>query len=198
MGITGDLITLCKQDQTDAQMQLYRLCYARLFGVCRRYESVEYDSGALFNSGFYKVLKGLDKHDFRDEDSFLLWARRVIINDMIDLYRRTKTYHAHNSSTDFSDAHGAMLYHRGSGSAVENTGAQDLDAEYLLELIASLPELQRRVFNLHAIDEYPHKEIAEILGMTEGTSKWYLSEARKALRKKLAALTHNKISSVKI
>ena len=198
MSITGELIVLCKQEQTDAQMQLYRLCYARLFGVCRRYESVEHDSGALFNSGFFKVLKGLDKHAFRDEESFLLWARRVIINDMIDLYRRTKTYHAHTSATDFSAANGSVIYHRGSGGSVENTGEQDLDAEYLLELIASLPELQRQVFNLHAIDEYPHKEIAEILGMTEGTSKWYLSEARKSLRKKLAILQQKKTSSVKI
>jgi RNA polymerase sigma-70 factor (ECF subfamily) len=199
MGITGDLIKLCEQDNADAQVQLYRLCYGRLFGVCRRYESIEHDSGALFNSGFYKVLKGLGKHQFRDEESFLLWARRVIINDMIDLYRRTKTYHAHNSSTDFSGANGALLYHPSFSSSVTNSGAQDLDAEYLLELIAALPELQRKVFNLHAIDEYPHKEIAEILGMTEGTSKWYLSEARKALRKKLAAMNQNKkTSSVKL
>jgi RNA polymerase sigma-70 factor (ECF subfamily) len=198
MGITGDLIKLCKQENTDAQMQLYRLCYARLFGVCRRYESVEHDSGALFNSGFYKVLKGLAKHEFRDEESFLMWARRVIINDMIDLYRRTKTYHAHNSSTDFTGANGSLLYHKSFKSSVTNAGALDLDAEYLLELIADLPELQRKVFNLHAIDEYPHKEIAEKLGMTEGTSKWYLSEARKTLRKKLALLNQKKTSTVNV
>lgn len=198
MGITGELIQLCKQDSTDAQMQLYRLCYARLFGICRRYESIENDAGALFNSGFYKVLKGLEKHDFRDEDSFLMWARKVIINDMIDSYRRTKNYHAHNIPADFSGQNGATLSQTAHRESALNMGALELDAEYLMELIASLPEIQRKVFNLHALDEYPHKEIAEKLGMTEGTSKWYLSEARKALRKKLAAFTNTTTSSVKL
>lgn len=198
MGITSELIRLCKQDNTDAQMQLYRLCYARLFGICRRYESIEHDAGALFNNGFYKVLKGLAKHEFRDEDTFLIWARRVIINDMIDSYRRTKTYRSHNTNTDFSGPNGAVLSHSAHRGAALNMGELELDAEYLHELIASLPEIQRQVFNLHALDEYPHKEIAEKLGMTEGTSKWYLSEARKTLRAKLAALKNKKTSSIKI
>ena len=199
MGITGELIRLCAGENTDAQMQLYRLCYARLFGVCRRYESIEHDAGALFNSGFYKVLKGLSKHEFRDEESFLLWARRVIINDMIDLYRRTKNYHAHNTPTDFSGYSGSVMSASVYRGTVLNFGDLELDAEYLYELIASLPDIQRQVFNMHALDEYPHKEIAEKLGMTEGTSKWYLSEARKTLRNKLAAFKkNNKTSSVKI
>ncbi len=197
MAITSELIKLCQKENTGAQMQLYRLCYERLFGVCRRYESVEFDAGALFNSGFYKVLKGLAKHEFRDEDAFLLWARRVIINDMIDLYRRTKSYHAHNTSTDFNGAMAGTGGYEGR-SAVRNAGDMELDAEYLHTLIAGLPEIQRKVFNMHAIDDYPHKEIAEMLGMTEGTSKWYLSEARKTLRSKLAALTNKKIPSINI
>jgi RNA polymerase sigma-70 factor (ECF subfamily) len=70
----------------------------------------------------------------------------------------------------------------------------NLDAEYLIEIINSLPDIQRQVFNLHAIDDYPHKEIAKRLDMTEGTSKWYLSEARKTLRQKLAALEKRNIT----
>ena len=197
MAITSELIRQCRQDRTEAQMQLYRLCYARLFGVCRRYESIEHDAGALFNSGFYKVLKGLAKHEFRDEEAFLIWARRVVINNMIDLYRRTKTYHAHNTPTDFngSSTPGFSAENRG---YTLNVGDLELDAEYLYELIDGLPDIQRKVFNLHALDNYPHKEIAKMLGMTEGTSKWYLSEARKTLRSKLSALQNKQISSVKI
>lgn len=192
MGITGELIRKCQEGNTDAQMQLYRLCYPRLVGVCRRYENLEHDAGALFNSGFFKVLKGLVKHEFQSEETFMFWARRVIINDMIDTYRRTRKHRALNTPTDFS---GASVEHN---SADLNTGSLDLDAEYLLEIINSLPEIQRQVFNLHALDDYPHKEIAKILGMTEGTSKWYLSEARKTLRKKLAALEKLNITPVKL
>jgi RNA polymerase sigma-70 factor (ECF subfamily) len=192
MGVTIELIKLCQQGKTDAQMQLYRLCYPRLLGVCRRYENRDHDAGALFNSGFFKVLKGLPGHEFQSEEGFMLWARRVIINDMIDMYRRTRKHHALNVAADFSVL---QLEH---SSTDLNTAALDLDAEYLMELINSLPEIQRQVFNLHAIDDYPHKEIAKILGMTEGTSKWYLSEARKTLRKKLAAIEKKNISKIKI
>jgi RNA polymerase sigma-70 factor (ECF subfamily) len=197
MAITIELIKLCKQENTEAQMRLYRLCYARLYGICRRYESVEHDAGALFNSGFYKVLKGLAKHEFRDEEAFLIWARRVMINNMIDHYRRTKSFHAHHTSTDFNGANGISGASEGK-SYVLNFGDLELDAEYLYALIDALPEIQKQVFNLHALDNYPHKEIAEMLGMTEGTSKWYLSEARKSLRRKLGALRQKKTSSVKI
>ena len=192
MGITVELIRLCQRENTDAQMQLYRHCYSRLLGICRRYENLDHDAGALFNSGFFKVLKGLPKHEFQSEEGFMLWARRVIINDMIDMYRRTRKHHALNMPTDFTGTHVE------NGSSDLNTGELSLDAEYLLELINSLPEIQRQVFNLHAIDDYPHKEIAEKLGMTEGTSKWYLSEARKALRIKLAALEKRNITTIKI
>lgn len=192
MGITGELIRKCQEEHTDAQMQLYRLCYPRLVGVCRRYENLDHDAGALFNSGFFKVLKGLPRHEFQSEEAFMFWARRVIINDMIDTYRRTKKHRALNTPTDFAVT--PVEHH----SAELNAGSLDLDAEYLLEMINSLPEIQRQVFNLHAIDDYPHKEIAKILGMTEGTSKWYLSEARKTLRKKLATIEKQNITIVKI
>lgn len=192
MGITVELIRQCEQGNTDAQMQLYRLCYSRLLGICRRYESTDHDAGALFNSGFYKVLKGLNKHEFQSEEAFMLWARRVIINDMIDTYRRTRKHRTLSMPTDFTGNH---MEH---SSSDLNTGDLELNAEYLLEMINSLPEIQRQVFNLHAIDDYPHKEIAEKLGMTEGTSKWYLSEARKTLRKKLATFSKRNITTIKI
>ena len=188
MSITGELIRLCQNGNTDAQMQLYRLSYPRLVGVCRRYANLDHDAGALFNSGFYKVLKGLHMHEFKSEETFMLWARRVVINDMIDGYRRTRRHHAHSTPTDF-----AAGYEENHHSDV-NTGMLNLDAEYLIEIINSLPDIQRQVFNLHAIDDYPHKEIAKRLDMTEGTSKWYLSEARKTLRQKLAALEKRNIT----
>jgi len=122
----------------------------------------------------------------------MLWARRVIINDMIDTYRRTKKHRTLSMPTDFT---GSQIEH---GSSDLNAGDLALNAEYLLEMINSLPEIQRQVFNLHAIDDYPHKEIAEKLGMTEGTSKWYLSEARKTLRKKLATFSKRNITKIKI
>lgn len=195
MGITTDLIARCRQENTDAQMQLYRLCYARLIGICRRYENRDHDAGALFNNGFFKVLKGLSKHEFQTEDAFMYWARRVMINDMIDTYRRGKRHHQLQYPTDFAETQIEP------NTPALNTGALGMDAEYLLQIISELPEIQRQVFNMHALDDYPHKEIAEVLGMTEGTSKWYLSEARKTLRKKIAQLqkrNNNNITKVKI
>jgi RNA polymerase sigma-70 factor (ECF subfamily) len=192
MAITVELIRLCQQGKTDAQMQLYRLCYPRLLGICRRYENPDQDAGALFNSGFFKVLKGLSRHEFQSEEGFMLWARRVMINDMIDTYRRNRKYRSLNTPTDFAETPTE------SNAPELNLGDLEMDAEYLIEMINSLPEIQRQVFNLHALDDYPHKDIAKMLGMTEGTSKWYLSEARKTLRKKIAAFEKHKNTIVKI
>ncbi|MDX1478654.1 MAG: sigma-70 region 4 domain-containing protein, partial [Saprospiraceae bacterium] len=69
-----------------------------------------------------------------------------------------------------------------------------LDAEHIHQMIAELPEMPRRVFNLYVIDSYSHKEIAGMLEMSENTSRWYLAQARKTLQARLAAYTKQQIN----
>ncbi|MDX1479091.1 MAG: sigma factor, partial [Saprospiraceae bacterium] len=99
MGITGQLIEACRRNKTRAQIQLFELCYPVLMSVCRRYVSQDEAPGML-NLGFYKVLKGLQKYDFTGEVRFLQWARRVVINAMIDDMRRNRKYKSSHIQQD--------------------------------------------------------------------------------------------------
>ena len=187
MGITGQLIEACRRNKTRAQIRLFELCYPVLMPVCRRYVSREEAAGML-NLGFYKVLKGLPKYDFTGEERFLQWARRVVINAIIDDLRRNRRYKASHVHQDHATINGI---HRG---ADQNLGDLQLDAEHIHLMISELPEIPRRVFNLYVIDSYTHKEIAGMLEMSENTSRWYLAQARKTLQARLAAYTKQQIN----
>jgi RNA polymerase sigma-70 factor (ECF subfamily) len=148
--------------------------------VCFRYHKNEEDARAALNHGFMKILTGLDSME--GEINFNAWSKRIMINALIDEYRRNKKRNAiispreSDRDLEFSD------------SSSVNEGENDLVYADLLELLKELPVISGKVFNLYVIDGFNHKEIGELLGMSEGTSKWHLSTARKLLREKLEKL----------
>lgn len=190
MSITQKLIDDCKRDRTPAQLELFRLCYPRLMPVCRRYVR-EHDVSEMLNIGFFKVLKGLHKYEYKDEVLFMQWACRVLINAIIDEIRSRKRYQLRHTSVDNVEINGFAR------EATFNTADLELDTEHIHAMINKLPEGQKRVFNLYVVDAYSHKEIGTMLEMSETTSRWYLAQARKALQAMLAeyAQTSNKIKA---
>ena len=142
-----------------------------MYGVCLRYSGNESDANDLLQEGFIKLFKNL--HKFRSEGSFEGWIRRIFINTSIEHFRRkSKMFNV----TDIRD------------NKIEDTdlGALDLLAEKdILHLVNELSPGYKAVFNLHVIEGYSHKEIAEMLNITEGTSKSQLSRAKAALKKNL-------------
>ena len=174
MKISTQLISDCQQGNRRAQFQLYQSCFSTLMGVCMRYKKNESEAVEILNIGFLKILKNLDKR--QPNAPFEAWIKRIMINTAIDDFRKNRKVKELIEHTDFED------YHSHEGLVELNTADLKFDAEQLENMIKRLPPVSQKVFNLFAIDGFSHKEIAEMLGISNGTSKWHLSFARKKLK----------------
>ena len=114
--------------------------------------------------------------------NFDAWAKRIMVNSLIDEYRKNKKY---NTQITKSDSERELDYY---SKGHQNDAESNLGYENIMMLVKELPVTSAHVFNLYVIEGYSHKEIAEKLDMSEGTSKWHLSTARKLLREKLDRL----------
>ncbi len=173
--VNEEIIKACIKKERKAQFELFKLCYGFLMAICRRYHSNKDDAEAILNMAFLKILDNLNK--YRPEVPFKLWIRRIVLNTIIDDFRKNKKY-KENISVEMAIQHN------------ENTNDLNLadlklDAAYLYEMLDRLPEVSKRVFCLYAIDGFKHQEVAEQLDMSEGTSKWHVSTARGLLREML-------------
>ncbi len=171
----------CKKEKRRAQHELYRLCYGCMLSVCLRYERNKEEAEFLLNKAFYKVLTNLDKYE--EKVPFEAWLRRITINTVIDEYRKNKKHKVDYVESPMDHAPVTVMDY--------NEADQQFDAEYLQIMIEQLPPVSKQVFNLYAIDGYNHKEIGEKLSMSEGTSKWHLSNARTKLKALLRKALNN-------
>lgn len=178
MELDKQIAKACIKNDRKAQFALYKSCYSLLLSVCLRYEKNVEDAEFLLNQGFMKILTKLDTYKY--DRPFEAWIRRIMINTIIDHYRK---YNKQNSILQFSD-----ITAEGHDARWVEYNAADLDfeAEELLAMVQKLPPESRKVFNLYTMEGYAHKEIAEMLGISDGTSKWHLSFARKKLREMIA------------
>ncbi len=183
MDITHEIIKACMRDDRKAINLLYEYGFKMLMPICFRYNKNEEDARAAFNAGFIKILGSLEKVD--KDYNFDAWAKRIMVNSLIDEYRKNKKY---NTQVTKSDSEAELdFYATGSNNDAES----NLGVENIMVLIKELPTTTGQVFNLYVVDGYSHKEIGELLQMSEGTSKWHLSTARKMLRYKLELLENN-------
>ncbi len=171
--VGNDIIKACLKKDRKAQFELYKLCYGFLFGICKRYYKNGADAEALLNQSFMKVLINLEK--YRKEVPFNLWIRRITINTIFDEYRKNKKYK--EAFTEISPFEEAQQY----SDISFNDADLQFEAEELLGFLERLPDVSKRVFCLYAIDGYSHKEIAELMKISVGTSKWHVNNARKKL-----------------
>lgn len=153
------------------QKMLYDRFAPKMYGVCLRYAGNENDANDILQEGFIKVFKNLEK--FRREGSFEGWVRRIFVNTAIEHYRkRVKLYNV--TEVQENTAEDTNL------DALDNLATKDI-----LNVINELSPGYKAVFNMHVIEGYSHKEIADILGITEGTSKSQLARAKGVLKKLL-------------
>lgn len=178
MDITSDILEACKRDDRKSIQFLYEHCFKALMPACFRYHNNEEDARSSLNIGFMKILKGLESIE-SEKVNFNAWSKRIMVNTLIDEYRKKKNYTNHISAKETERELDVV-----SNSTV-NEAESDMGYENLMKLVQQLPEISGRVFNLYVIDGYSHKEIGDLLGISEGTSKWHLSTARKVLREKL-------------
>lgn len=185
MNIDPKLLARCQKNDRKAHNELYRLCFGYLMAICLRYENNREDAESLLNQGFLKIITQLDK--FRNEVPFKSWIGRIMVNTIIDQFRRNKKHREHMSDVDLEEV-------RQIDYIDFNEAAQELDAEELEKMIQQLPEMSRKVFNLFAIEGYSHKEISTMLDISDGTSKWHVSFARKSLQEMMKRIMKNMMS----
>lgn len=180
MDITPEILEACSQGDRLAINRLYEYSFRILMPISFRYNNNEEDARASFNAGFMKILKGLEKGDY--SMNYDAWSKRIMVNCLIDEYRKNKKY---NTQIAKSDNETELDYY---AKGHRNEAESNLGYDNIIMLVKELPTATAHVFNLYVIEGYTHKEIADQLDMSEGTSKWHLSTARKLLREKLDRL----------
>lgn len=172
MDIQQTLITACINGERRAEYELYKLTYSYLISICLRYTRNEERAKEVLNMGYFKILTNLKKYN--PEIPFKPWARRVMINTLINEYKKEKVH--------YDNVLYIENYIESDVNAEINAALPRLNADVLYGFIAKLPPASQQVFNLYFIDGYKHWEIAELLGISEGTSKWHLNSAREKLK----------------
>lgn len=171
------LIGLCIKQDRKAEAALYKFCFTKLMPICHKYYRSKDDTLAQLNKAFLKILVNLNKFD--GNKSFDAWIKTIMVNTIIDEFRVNNKRNTLFIDKDYEnidfDYHPFDL----------NTAEAKLTADDIQVHIQQLPLSSKMVFNLFTVDGYNHKEIGEMLGITEGTSKWHLNNARKILKKKL-------------
>lgn len=174
------LIEACLQNDRKAQKALYEQYFQYLMSICYRYEHNSQDAVAIVNQAFLKIILNLESFD--QNKPFLPWIKRITVNVSIDHIRKKKSTYG---STIFLDEEGWEK--EGDENETIDENNDNLIYEDYILMMEKLEEPTKTIFNLYAIDEYSHKEIAEKLNISERTSKRYLSKAREALKSMIAA-----------
>ncbi|MBT8195561.1 MAG: sigma-70 family RNA polymerase sigma factor [Bacteroidia bacterium] len=177
----------CGKNDRKAQYELYQYCYPILMSVCYRYYKNNEDSRSALNLTFLKVLSHFEKKG-EAIVNFDAWIRRLMINTIIDEHRKNNNY-----KSVIQLSHFEKEYEDGMEGVDWNEAEDNLNVEELLTLIHELPVAESEVFNLYAIDGYKHLEIANMLKIPVGTSKWLLSQARLKLKTQVELLMSDKI-----
>ncbi len=163
-----DCVKKCADNNRRAQERLYRHYFDEMYKLCRSHARDEDEALLILNNGFLKVFKNI--HTFRFEGSLEGWIRKIIFHAISDYFRKNRRPFIYPLLEDYD-------------RPVEHNALDDLYYEDLMDMIRLLPDASKKVFILYAIEGYKHREVAEELGISTGTSKWHLSNARKRLKK---------------
>ena len=171
---TEELITRCQDNDRQAQELLYRQYSSVLYGMCLKYAPNQMEAEDNLQDAFITIFQRIGQ--YQGKGSFEGWMKRIAINTVLQKYRQKR------------------LYDLPADDLIEEKLDEDLDdgsvalpLPFLLNIIQELPERYRLVFNLYVLDGHTHKEIAELLGISDGTSKSNLARARQLLQQKINA-----------
>lgn len=170
-----DLVRLlegCRRDERASQEALYRQFLPLVFGTCLRYAGDRDTALELSNQAFLKIFRSLS--ELRDDQAFPAWAKRIAIHTALDHMRREASRSRWNALETAPEPY------------AEAEILDRFDTEALLQCLQVLPPMSRAVFLLSVVEGYGHAEIAQSLGISEGTSRWHLSAARSALKRHLS------------
>lgn len=152
---------------------MYRQLYGFAMSIAMRYSRDELDAGDILSHAFLKIFKSMYSFD-NSKGTLHSWVKKIIINEALDHIKQRSRF----TSFELKAAE---------EPAIDSTVVGNMNTEEVMEFIRQLPPATHAVFTLYVLEGYSHKEIAALLTIKEGTSKWHLSEARKILQQKISA-----------
>lgn len=168
-----ELIQGCMRNQRSAQEKLYHMFYAKMMGVVKRYIDQQEQAEEVLNNGYLRAFQKIDQYTF--QGSFEGWLRKIVFHAVSDYVKQNIKY-----------SEKVVLVEK--DQLIHKDHADRLYYNQLLEMVQSLPDATRSVFNMYVMEGFSHKEIGKMLGISEGTSKWHLSEGRRILKEKIEKL----------
>lgn len=163
------LINRCKQRDIRAQSEVYQLFAGKLFALCLKYSKNYQEAQDNLQDGFITIFSKIEQYKFKG--SFEGWLKRIIINTALQKYREKNVLN--------------LISEEIPEEIEVEIDELDISLDFLLKIIQELPNRYRLVFNMYVLDGYSHKEIAELLEISVGTSKSNLSRGRYILKKKV-------------
>ena len=165
--INENLIQACRKMQRDAQRQVYELLSPKLYRTCKRYLKKEEEIEEVMADAFYTIFTKLDQ--LKEIGAFEAWARKITVNQCLLQLKKNINFNLYLEDTKIH-------------VLAENANETHLEEEDLLNLLNHIPEGCKTIFNLFAIEGFDHKEIAQMLNISEGTSKSQLNVAKTKLQ----------------
>jgi RNA polymerase sigma factor (sigma-70 family) len=169
---TETMLDGCLANKRKAQEALYRQFYGFAMTIALRYSRDEHDAADIMSQAFVKIFKSIHSYD-ASKGSLHAWIKRIVVNEGLDHIKARSRFSKDLELETVPEP------------PVNNTVLQEMGAEEIMNLVKRLPPATHAVFVLYAVEGYNHREIAEHLQISEGTSKWHLSEARKTLQKQI-------------
>ena len=170
-----DLIKGCIRNDRRTQELLYKQYCQSMLAICRSYTRQEEDAVEILQDAFLKIFRQIEKFD-ATRSSLYTWMRTIMIRTAIDFLRKEKNQPA---SLEWKEVH---------DPAIDADCLQHLSEREVSFYLQQLPQTTRAVFNLFVTEGYAHREIGALLNISEGTSKWHLSEARRQLQQLLLTM----------
>ncbi|WP_410006442.1 RNA polymerase sigma factor [Aequorivita nionensis] len=165
-----ELILKCKKQDATAQGELYKQYNRILFAICLRYSPNYTEAEDNLQDAFITIFKKVEQYN--GKGSFEGWMKRVTVNTVLQKYRKQRTFEIVDEGQIEDEAE----------VEIED---EEIPLDFLLKIVQELPDRYRLVFSMYVMDGYQHKEIAEMLGISDGTSKSNLARARMILKNKI-------------
>lgn len=167
------VIVDCKKNKRKAQVELYNHYAPLLLGVCSRYVHDVSEAQDILQDSFLKIFKGIK--DYSGKGHFENWMKRIVVNTAITHFHKEKKHYYHEELEDVSESEVRMDF----------SPDKEFEAKELYQLLKTMPDGYRLIFNLYAIEGYKHREIADKLKIDESTSKSQYLRAKKWLAKEI-------------
>ena len=164
-----ELVRGCRKRRRESQKKLYKMFYAYGMSICLRYADSRNEAVQILNDAFMKVFSNIDSYDM--DRPFKPWLRQIIVNTAIN-HCRKQDETEHWEELDGSEA----------AASHDQNIISGITYDEIIDMVRQLSPSYRAVFNLYVIEGFKHKEIAEMLGISVGTSKSNLHKAKKNLQ----------------